>query len=73
MPTPKRQTVTLPQALVFAFAAGACSWAFNSIETALGHTAAADTQKDARDRELDKLTDRVTELERAIRGCHDSR
>lgn len=70
----KPTSVTLPQAFVLTIVIGACTWCFNSIQTALGHTAAADTQKDARDRELDKLTDRVTELERAATArCHDDR
>lgn len=67
------EKVTLPQALVFAFAIGACSWCFNSIQTSLGHTASADTQKDARDRELDDIKQRLLDLERDNRGCHRDR
>lgn len=59
-----RPSVTLPQALVFAFAMGACSWAFNTLQTALATTVS-----------VSDLQQRISALEHDYRrGCsHDAR
>jgi hypothetical protein len=76
MTTRKKPTdITIPKALVFSFACAACSWSYNTLQASLTHTASAETQKDARDREIDGLTARIAKLEEHAyeRGCSHER
>jgi 2-methylcitrate dehydratase PrpD len=76
MKTVRRKTdITVPHALAFAFAIGACSWCFNTLQGALGSEAAGEVQKNARDREIDSLTHRIELLEKDAydRGCEHGR
>lgn len=67
----QRHNITIPSTLAFAFAIGACSWAFNTLQIALGHDAASSAMEADRTREIDTLTHRVEQLERNAydRGC----
>jgi hypothetical protein len=64
MPARRKSDITIPKALVFAFACAACSWSYNTLQDSMKHEASAETQKDARDREIDQLTNRIAALER---------
>lgn len=65
--TAKRSTdITVPKALAFALAIGACSWSFNTLQSTLGF------QGESR-AEIQSLKDRVTNLEKDQHGRDCSR
>lgn len=64
MPARRATDITVPKALAFALAIGACSWSFNTLQSTLGF------QGESR-AEIQSLKDRVTTLEnnRHDRDC----
>lgn len=60
--------LTVPQAVIWALSTAAIGWAGNTIIDNYKATGEGQTQRAARDRELDSLDRRVSALE-ATKGC----